>query len=213
MTKPLERYGIFIVGLYVLTLGVVMIVKASLGTSPISSFTYVLSLHTPLTLGMATILLNILLIFGQFLFIRDRMTRKDTIEILMQLPFSVLFGLFIDFNMWLMSGLQPTEYVYCVVILICGCILQATGVYMEIKPNVVKMSAEGFVNYASLRYNRKFGNIKVIFDLALVAMALVASFLFARQVDGVHEGTLVSAIAVGLLVTLISRLAAHISHR
>lgn len=60
---------------------------------------YVLSLHTPLTLGAWTFLVNLLLIAGQFWFVRDRMTRRRTVEILLQLPFSFLFGFFIDLNM------------------------------------------------------------------------------------------------------------------
>lgn len=52
-TSPMEskqlatRYAIFIGGLYLLALGIVLIVRSSLGTTPISSENYVLSLHTP----------------------------------------------------------------------------------------------------------------------------------------------------------------------
>ena len=56
------RYSVFVVGLYFLSLGIVCIVTSSLGTTPISSVNYVVSLNTPLTLGMATFMLNMLLI-------------------------------------------------------------------------------------------------------------------------------------------------------
>lgn len=201
----------FTFGLYVLTLGVVMIIKASLGTSPISSFTYVLSLHTPLTIGMATILLNLFLIAGEFWFIRDRVNRKDVFEILMQLPFSLLFGVFIDLNMWMLAGVAPSGYMLCLGLLVAGCMIQAAGVVLEIKPNVVKMSAEGFVNYASLRYRKDFGRVKIMFDISLVLLAVATSFYFVHGVEGVREGTIVSAISVGTLVTVINRVAARFS--
>lgn len=211
MNDLIKRYLVFTFGLYVLTLGVVMIIKASLGTSPISSFTYVLSLHTPLTIGMATILLNLVLILGEFWFIRDHLNRKDVFEILMQLPFSLLFGVFIDLNMWLLAGAVPSGYLLCLVMLVVGCLIQAIGVVLEIKPNVVKMSAEGFVNYASSRYSKDFGKVKIMFDITLVLLAVVTSFYFVQGVEGVREGTIVSAISVGTLVTLINRLAARFS--
>lgn len=50
-----KRYIVFIIGLFVNSLGVSLITKASLGTSPISSIPYVLSLNFPFTLGEFTI--------------------------------------------------------------------------------------------------------------------------------------------------------------
>lgn len=70
MKSTTVRYLVFIIGLYFLSLGIVFIVRSTLGTTPISSINYVLSLNTPITLGMATFLINMLLILGQFWLIR-----------------------------------------------------------------------------------------------------------------------------------------------
>lgn len=58
----LKRYLIFLAGLFVNSLGVALITKANLGTSPISSIPYVLSLNFALSLGNFTIIFSILLI-------------------------------------------------------------------------------------------------------------------------------------------------------
>lgn len=205
MKKYVVKYLIFIIGLYFLAAGIVLILRSSLGTTPISSVNYVLSLNTPMTLGTCTFLVNILLILGQFWFIRDRMTRRDTMEILLQLPFSMLFGLFIDFNMALTETLHPTHYVMAIVLLLVGCLIQAVGVVLEIKPRVVMMSAEGFVNYASRRYNKDFGKLKVGFDISLVTIAVVVSVLFSRRIEGVREGTLIAACITGYIVSFLNR--------
>lgn len=205
MKKYVVKYLIFIIGLYFLAAGIVLILRSSLGTTPISSVNYVLSLNTPMTLGTCTFLVNILLILGQFWFIRDRMTRRDTMEILLQLPFSMLFGLFIDFNMALTEALHPTHYVMAIVLLLVGCLIQAVGVVLEIKPRVVMMSAEGFVNYASRRYNKDFGKLKVGFDISLVTIAVVVSVLFSRRIEGVREGTLIAACITGYIVSFLNR--------
>ena len=60
--NKLKRYILFLIGLFVNALGVSLVTKASLGTSPISSIPYVLSLNFPFTLGNFTIVFSILLI-------------------------------------------------------------------------------------------------------------------------------------------------------
>ena len=47
----LKRYPVFILGLYFLSLGIVLIVRSALGTTPISSINYVLSINSALSLG------------------------------------------------------------------------------------------------------------------------------------------------------------------
>lgn len=168
------RYLTFIAGLYFLSLGIVLIVASTLGTTPISSVNYVVTLHTPITLGTATFLINVLLIAGQFWLIRSGLgSRKDRIEILLQLPFSLVFSIFIDINMAFIGSIEPTSYPMALAMLGAGCLSQATGVVLELKPNVAIMSAEGFVKYAARRYNKDFGRLKVIFDVVLVSSALL----------------------------------------
>ena len=90
MTKAeiFKRYLIFTIGLFVSSLGVAIVTKADLGTSPISSIPYVLSLRYPLTLGEFTIIFSIVLIILQLIIIR-----KDfKTEYIFQVPVSVEFG-------------------------------------------------------------------------------------------------------------------------
>ena len=68
--NKLKRYVIFLIGLFVNSLGVSLITKASLGTSPISWIPYMLSLSFPFTLGNFTIFFSVFLILLQFLILR-----------------------------------------------------------------------------------------------------------------------------------------------
>lgn len=70
MKDVFKRYLVFVIGLYFLAAGIVLIVRSALGTTPISSINYVLSLNSPLSLGTCTFLINMLLILGQFWIIR-----------------------------------------------------------------------------------------------------------------------------------------------
>lgn len=200
------RYLTFIAGLYFLSLGIVLIVASSLGTTPISSVNYVVTLHTPITLGTATFLINVLLIAGQFWLIRSGLgTRKDRIEILLQLPFSLVFSIFIDINMAFIGSIEPTSYPMALAMLGAGCLSQATGIVLELKPNVAIMSAEGFVKYAARRYNKDFGRLKVIFDVVLVSSALLLGISCSGHIEGVREGTVIAALSTGFIVSFLSR--------
>ncbi|WP_071135222.1 YczE/YyaS/YitT family protein [Millionella massiliensis] len=202
--ENLWRYSMFVVGLYFLSAGVVLIVRSALGTTPISSVNYVVSINSPLSLGTCTFLINMLLIIGQFWLLRERRSRQDTVEILLQIPFSFVFAAFIDLNMVLTSGLQPTSYPMSLAILAAGCVVQAIGVVLEIKPRVAMMSAEAFVKYASQRYNLEFGKCKVRFDVTLVLLAVILSLLFTRYVEGVREGSVIAACATGYIVSFLN---------
>lgn len=204
--KTILRYITFIIGLYFLSLGIVFIVTSTLGTTPISSVNYVVTLHTPISLGTATFLINVLLIIGQFWLIRaGHGTRKDRVEILLQLPFSLLFAIFIDLNMALAGSIEPTSYPMALALLGAGCISQAVGVVLELKPNVAIMSAEGFVKYAARRYNKDFGRLKVIFDVTLVSSALLLGLACSGHIEGVREGTVIAALSTGFIVSFLSR--------
>ena len=63
----LKRYLLLFLGLSIMAFGVAFSIKAELGTSPISSVPYVVSLFAPLTVGTATILMHCVFILLQIL--------------------------------------------------------------------------------------------------------------------------------------------------
>lgn len=205
MKKILEKYLVFVVGLYFLAVGIVLIVRSALGTTPISSVNYVLSLNTPLTLGAWTFIVNVLLIMGQLWLVRKVGSRQDVIEILLQILFSFIFSAFIDFNMIITTGLHPNDYLMSLALLIIGCVIQSIGVVLEIKPRVAMMSAEGFVKYASRYCNKEFGKFKVYFDITLVSLAVVISLMFTQRIEGIREGSFIAACITGYIVTFLNQ--------
>ena len=57
MKEIFKRYLVFVIGLYFLAAGIVLIIRSALGTTPISSINYVLSLNSPLSLGTCTFII------------------------------------------------------------------------------------------------------------------------------------------------------------
>lgn len=200
--EKLKRYVVFLFGLFVNSLGVALITKADLGTSPISSIPYVLSLNfPPPTLGQFTILFSLLLIALQLIILR----RNFRPEHILQIPVSFLFGYFIDLCMALLSFIQPQAYGMKVLYLLIGCLVLGVGVYMEMLADVVMLPGESFVRSVVFRWATEFGMTKVAFDVTMTVAAAVLSFVFAGALAGVREGTIVAALLVGFIARLISR--------
>ena len=150
-----RRYILFITGLFINAIGISLIIRAGLGSSPISSLPYTISLGFPITLGTLTFILNLLLIAGQIVLLK-----KDFKKIQwLQLPVSVLFGFFIDLSMLILAWVMPEFYPWKIVTLLLGCMILGLGVSLEVIANVVMLSGEAFVHAISQKKKKEFGLI------------------------------------------------------
>ena len=199
--ETLKRYLIFLVGLFVNSLGVSLVTKANLGTSPISSIPYVLSLNFPFTLGNFTIFFSIFLIVLQLIILR----KNFKLEHILQIPVSIIFGYFIDLTMILFSWVNPEAYIMKIVYLLIGCLILGVGVYMEVLADVVMLPGESFVRAIVLTWKTNFGTTKICFDVSMSVIAAVLSFVFAGRLAGVREGTVIAALLVGFIARLIGK--------
>ena len=195
------RYLWFLAGVLINSFGVALITRAALGTSPISSLPYVLSFRFPVTLGQFTFAMNLFFILGQVLLLR-----RDFQPIqLLQVAVNAVFSAFIDVSMGLLSWLEISSLPMAVLVLVLGCAVLAFGISVEVAPRVLMVPGEGIVQAIAAVTGWRFGNVKVGFDAALVATALVLSLLFFHRLQGLGAGTILSALAVGRFVNLYNR--------
>lgn len=196
-----KKYLIFLSGLFINSLGVSIITKADLGTSPISSIPYVLSLNFPFSLGVFTVVFSILLILLQLLILRKNFKAEHALQI----PISFLFGYFIDLTMTLLGKLTPEHYLAKMAFLLIGCVILGIGVYLEILADVAMLPGESFVRAVSATWNTEFGMTKICFDVSMTVIAALLSIFYSHQVQGVREGTVIAALLVGFIARLIGR--------
>ena len=199
--NKLKRYVIFLIGLFVNSLGVSLITKASLGTSPISSIPYVLSLSFPFTLGNFTIFFSIFLILLQLLILR----KNFKLEHVLQIPVSIVFGYFIDLTMLLFAWVNPQVYIMKIIYLLIGCLSLGFGVYMEVLADVVMLPGESFVRAIVLTWKTNFGTTKICFDVSMSVIAAILSFVFTGRLNGVREGTIIAALLVGFIARVVGK--------
>ncbi|MCD8196330.1 MAG: DUF6198 family protein [Lachnospiraceae bacterium] len=200
--RQVRRYLFLIAGLFIMAFGVAFSIKAGLGTSPISSVPYVLSEATPLTVGNITILMHCVFVLLQILILR----RKYQPIQLLQLAVAVIFGYMTDFAVWVLTPLQCSGYAMQWVFCVTGIALVATGVSFEVTAHVVTLAGEGLVLAICQVVPVKFGTMKVAFDVSLVVIACILSFVFLHGLYGVREGTIMAAIFVGTISRQINKL-------
>lgn len=198
----LRRCLLLVVGLVIMAFGVAFSIKAGLGTSPISSLPYVLSLlPLGLTVGTATIAMHVTLILLQILLLRRR---YDPFQ-LAQLPVALVFGSLTDFSVWALQAINVSAYPARWVLCIIGILLVGVGVSFEVTANVVTLAGEGMVLAVCKVFPVPFGNAKIGFDVTLVVIASVLSLLFLGGLYGVREGTVAAAFCVGLVARQVNR--------
>ena len=197
------RYLWFIVGVLVNSFGIALITKAALGTSPISSVAYVLSLALPLTIGQFTFIMNMVFIALQPVLLR----REYRPVQVLQIAVNVVFSAFLDVSMGMLSWLDPTTLPAQLAALLLGCVILGVGVAVEVAPDVLMVPGEGLVRAIYIVVSRRFGSarfgtIKNLFDISLMLIAVVLSLAFFGYLNGIGVGTVIAALLVGRIVNL-----------
>lgn len=202
--RLLRRYLLFVVALFINAFGIALITKALLGTSPITSVTYVLSMFTPMTMGQWTIVLNLLFMLLELPFMTREDLKTDRRIFLLQIPVTLFFGAFIDCSMEALCWLAPQAYPAKIFSLLVGCVVLAVGIALEVKVNVAMAAGEYFVRAISRRIWGEFGYVKLGFDITLVLLACALSLGFMSGIYGVREGTVIAALIVGPIVHFVT---------
>lgn len=189
----LKRYFIFAVGLCFSSMGIVLVTKAGLGTSPISSIPYVLSAILPMTFGQFTFIINVLFIILQIVILKKDFKKFQVLQVLI----SFMLGSFIDFFMFVFSELNTSSYVSQIIFLLAGCAILGLGISLQIIADVIMISGDALVKVISTRLAKNYGTVKTIFDVSLVIIAASISVVKLGSIAGLREGTVIAALLVG----------------
>lgn len=189
--------------------GVAFSIRADLGTSPISSVPYVISLIAPVSVGTATIAMHAVFVLLQILLLR----RQFALLQLLQLPAALLFGLLTDLAVYLLGSVTPNSYQTQWLLCAAGIFLVALGVSVEVAAQAVPLAGEGLVLALCKRLPVKFGNMKVCFDVTLVTIAVLIGLFSTGTLVGVREGTVAAALFVGLLTRQMGKPVGRLAQR
>lgn len=192
----MARLVMFVTGIACMTLGIALSLKADLGTTPISSVPWVLSMFTPWTVGQITIVMNVLFIAVQPLILRAFYWR----ELAGQLVTTLFFGNFIDGYMYLLRGFTPEGLTEQWAVCLLSSVILGFGVFLEVRAKISLAAGEGLVMVLAFALKKKFSLLKNCFDLTLVAISIAIAFCEFGQLKGIGAGTVTAAILVGRCV-------------
>ena len=192
-----------------MSVGVAFSIVSMLGTTPISSISYSLTLITNINIGITTFLFNAALIFIQMIILRSRFRKKR----LLQFINCVLFGYFTDLALYIVSFVPfDNSILYSVLFLIISIFLIAFGIFVYMPANIAPLPGEGCVEAVAIVTNWRFSTIKIAFDATMVVISLILCGLFYTNVFGaVNIGTVISAFMVGFTLRQISNAYAKIT--
>lgn len=195
MRHFIPRIMLFVLGLAALAFGAAFSIRSQLGTSPITSLPFTVSLVSPLSVGQATMIMNAFMVVAQIAILGRR---YQPIQLL-QLPLGIVFGALIDVALWCIRDVTATNYLTSWALCLAGIVLMGIGVACEVVANLIMLAGEGLILAICTRTHIRFPRMKVINDVTLVLCACAVSFIGLGHLEGVREGTIAAAIGIGLV--------------
>ena len=194
-----RRWITYIVGIYILTLGVSLAIRAGIGISPQSSLTRTMTLvYAPLSQGTYNFMLELLMLFLTYLVLPKDFTLKNFAALI---PAFVLAAC-LDLNLMLTKSIAFQEYALKFSLLAFADALLAFGLFLMIRANLVLMPIDMFVNTLFKRTGWKWGNIKTTFDCSLLLVSALIGIACLGEPKFIREGTILNAILVGQYIRL-----------
>lgn len=194
-----RRWIMYVLGIYILTFGVSLAIRAGIGISPQSSMTRTMTLvYSPLSQGTYNFILELIMLFLTYLVLPKDFKLKNFASLI---PAFVLAAC-LDLNLKLTEFIQLDLYHWKVVLLVVGDAALAFGLFLMIRANLVLMPIDMFVNTIFKRTGWKWGNIKTGFDCTLLITSALIGLAFLGEIKFIREGTILNAILVGQYIKL-----------
>ncbi len=200
--KYIIRILLYLAGLFCLAIGVVLAIKSDLGVSPVSALPLSLSIITGMTLGTVTTMVFSFYVLMQIIILR----RDFKLKSLLQVFFGGVFGIFVGFAEILFEWITPSNYIMQLVLIGLSIFVVAVGVVLVITMDIVPGAPEGLMLAICEKTGVPFDKMKVWFDSGSVVVAASLALIFIGNISFIREGTVISAICIGIVVGILSKL-------
>ncbi len=192
-----------VVSVLVMSFGVVLTVKASMGASPIVSLPNVLSSVFGLSLGTMIFIVYSIFIVMEWAIIRDRGRILLTLS---QLPFSMLFSVFVDLIVWCLGSWEVSGPLEQWALIVIGTAIIGFGCVLEIDADISMLADDGLVLTISRATRVRLDKVMIIFDIVFVASAFIVSYAVFQDFVGVGWGTIFAGLTLGLFVRFFTKI-------
>ena len=199
----------YVVGLFIMNIGITFSIKSNLGSTPVVSVPYAISLITGIDIGICNTLFQCFLVLIEFMLLRSAFHPKHFLQVFV----GILFGAFTSISMIILSIIPQASVLWVqILFLILGILFLAFGLFLYVPTNVVPVAVDGLTQAVSITTNQSFTKIKVIMDISWIVISWILSFVFLGHFDGsAGIGTIIAAMSIGTTVKLMNMIYARFS--
>ncbi len=196
----IKQYLLFLTGLFIASMGVAFSTIAGLGTSPVASLPYSVSLVSSLfSFGGWLNMLSVIQITVQVILLRKKC---KPLEIVIQTVLAFVYGYLTNFSCWLIKDISVRNYFEQLIYMFIGCFVLAFGIWLQLKGKVAMLPGEAMNRAISEVTGKRYENIKILFDIVYIVLSAAICLIFIGELKGVREGSIIAAIAVGSIIKL-----------
>lgn len=199
-----RRYGLFLIGLFIASMGVAFSAKAGLGTSPVASVPYSVSLiSSQFSFGGWLNLWSVIQIIVQIIVMKGKC---NYIEIAIQTVLAFAYGYLTNLSCYIIRNINVGSYLLQLVFMLLGCFILALGIWIQVKGGVAMLPGEAMNRAISIRTGKRYENIKILFDGIYILLSALICVIFLHRLEGVREGSIIAAVLVGSIIKLYERI-------
>lgn len=195
----IKRFLLYILGLNMIAAAVILNIRYALGVAAFSSVMYAISQIYMISLGTASIICYLI-----FVAIQCILSRKVTLQFLLEIPLSFAFGWLTDLYDLILPQFQIHIGIR-LILYILTMFVTGMGVFLCVKTNLVLTPTDGIVKTISDVFHLPFSLVKNSFDISLVAITLLLCLLNHTPIYGIGIGTVFSAIFLGRIIKLFEK--------
>jgi uncharacterized membrane protein YczE len=195
MVFSIKNISFYLLGMIIISFGVVMMLRSLLGVSSWDTLHYSLHKLTGITVGDATI--YVALTFTVFVTVGN----KDLKYIGMAIPIFVVGNLIDLFNLNLLLNYLPKNIFLRILTYIIGLFtLPLGGSLLIISSYPAGVFDEFMLTLMRVFKTEKLILIRIIMELSAVTLAIVLGFMAGIQFGMFNIGTLIFSVCVGMLI-------------
>ncbi len=195
-----KRLILYVIGLFFIALGATFSILANLGVSPVTSLPYALALISGLSVGVMTVVANLLFITIQAILLK----MIEWKNFFIQLIIAFAFGSFMDLTIWMTSYLPEANSIWLILLYFAlGLIIVAIGLLFYFTVNLPTMPYDTLTYVIATKWSLPFGKAKITSDMINVFISLILCLVMLQSFGSIGIGTFIAAYGIGKIVGII----------
>ena len=185
--KKIIVYILLICGI---SFGITLTMKANIGVDAWDALSQSGSAITKIPIGTVGMCLNFICIFIQFIILRNNFKFKHVLQIVL----SILLGFSVNFFYYhLLGNLNVNSYIFRILLLITGNIINAFVVAQIMLLDIVTFPLEGACKAFADKVGISFPKLRQVVDIISIIIVVLLSLVFKIDLY-VREGTIIGML-------------------